>query len=518
MKIQIPTAHPDTDLLLQMLRDKDVIIGDKEQEIAKLKASYQLLLEQFNLAQKKRFAASSEKQDPFQGDLFNEAESTADEMVENEDIIDVSYTRGKPKRKALPENLPREQVIHDIPEAEKTCECCGHELSPMGHDCCEKLVFVPATIKVIEHIRPKYTCHHCEKHGTEANIKQEPVPPSPIPKGIATASLLSQIITSKFQYALPLYRQEMMFKQYGIELSRRTMSDWMLKCATLLMPLYLLLIKTLRSQKVIQADETTLKVVNNHRSKSYMWVYCSGFDSPGIGPPDNPLQQIVIFDYQDGSRSGDCVIKFLDTYNGYLQSDGYAAYDQTKTIQLGCWAHARRKFMDAKAVQPKGKTGKADMALAYIQKLYRLERRLTDGNATVAERYQHRQAEAAQILKEFKVWLDKSLPQISAQCLLGKAIFYTLNQWQKLMRYLDDGLLSIDNNRAERAVKPFVIGRKNWLFNQNARGAEASAVLYSIIETAKANGLIAFDYISHCLDALSHPDCDVKSLAPWKFS
>lgn len=414
----------------------------------------------------------------------DETPDESDDDAGNADGSDnKASTRRQPKRKPLPKGLPREQVIHDIPQADKTCECCGEQMVPMGADCCEKLQFIPAQIKVIEHIRPKYSCGHCEKHGVKANIKQAPVPASPIPKGIATPSLLSQIISAKFQFALPLYRQETMFKQLGIELSRRTMSDWMLKSAKLFEPLYALLHQTLLQQAVIQADETTLKVINDSRSKSYMWVYCSGFDSPGIGPPDSPLKPIVLYDYQDGSRAGSCVVNFLGDYAGYLQADGYSAYQQSSAKLLGCWAHARRKFIDAQSAQPKGKTGKADIALSYIQKLYRLEKPLKQADS--GQRYQVRQQEAAHILTQFKLWLDKSALQISSQGLLGKAINYALNQWDKLVLYLDNGLLNIDNNRAERAIKPFVIGRKNWLFNQNHRGAETSAMLYSIIETPR---------------------------------
>ena len=192
----------------------------------------------------------------------------------------ITYTRTRPKRQPLPESLPREQVIHDLNEADKVCDDCGHELHRMGEEKSEQLAFIPASIKVIEHIRPKYSCRHCEQHGTRMNIKIAPVAPAAIPKSIATPSLLSQIITSKYQYALPLYQQEALFKQYGIELSRKTMADWMIKSSRLLQRIHQRLHEILLLQPVIHADETPMKVIHADKNQSYMWVYCTGSDSP----------------------------------------------------------------------------------------------------------------------------------------------------------------------------------------------------------------------------------------------
>ncbi|SQH76866.1 transposase [Shewanella benthica] len=516
MKLAPDNLPNDIDLLKQLLLET---LAAKDAEIAELKQSVQRLLEQFRQAQQQRFGASSESHD-YQGELFNEAEVTLDEPVESTaDDVSVSPKK-RAKRKPLPKDLPREVIIHDISDQDKQCDCCGHQLALMGQDSSEKLKFIPAQIKVIEHVRLKYSCKHCDTKGTQANIKQAPVPVSPIPKGFATPSLLSQLITSKYQYALPLYRQETLFKQHGIELSRQTMSDWMMKSAALFKPLYDLLHQHLLTQGVLHADETTLKVINDERVKSYMWVYCSGADGPSIEPRYQGLNNIVLYDYQDGSRASTCVSGFLATehavFNGYLQVDGYAAYQRANDKLVGCWAHARRKFKDAIVAQGKNNTGKmskADMALNMIAKLYRIERQIQ--SLSLEERLYFRRTHSSAQLATFKQWLDKSATQVSKQSALGQAIHYSLNQWPKLSRYLEDSRLNIDNNRAERAVKPFVIGRKNWLFNHNHRGAEASAILYSIIETAKANGLTPFDYIEHCLEQLSHPNCDLNSLLPW---
>ncbi|GIU47465.1 hypothetical protein TUM4630_21540 [Shewanella algidipiscicola] len=238
--------------------------------------------------------------------MFNEAETLAEDDTLAVDTTPESETtppkkKEKTKRKPLPEHLPQAQVFHDIGEADKECDCCGHQLQKMGEGISEKLAFIPAKVRVIENIRLKYSCQHCEKHGTQSIIKQAPVPSSPIPKDYATPSLLSQIITSKYQYALPLYRQDPLFKQHGIEINRRTLSDWMMKCGTLFKPLDQRLREILLSQPVIQADETTIKVINDERAESYIWVYCSGADSPALTAKDINdkalMYNVVLFDY-----------------------------------------------------------------------------------------------------------------------------------------------------------------------------------------------------------------------------
>ena len=480
--------------------------------LSQVMSRYQYLEEQFRIAQHKQFGQSAEGH-PGQGELFNEAEALAVESDTQEEAI--SYTRKKPTRKPLPKGLPREVIVHDISDEEKVCGCCAGELHRIGEDKSEKLQFIPAQVKVIEHVRPKYACRTCEKDGISNTVKQAPVPHSVIPKGYATPSLLSQIITSKYQYGLPLYRQESMFKQHGIELSRKTMADWIIRCAELFKPLYDQLHQHILKQPVIAADETTLKVVESEKVNSYMWLYASGADSPTGNISGTEIPNIVLYDYHN-SRAGQCAVDFLKGYSGYLQVDGYQGYEQTQAILIGCWAHARRKFMEAKKGAGKKGSGKADWALNHIQKLYRLETQLKD--KTVEERYITRQEKSVPLLSQLHMWLMKSAQQVLPKTKLGEAIQYCLNQWKKLERYTLDGLLSIDNNRAERGIKPFVIGRKNWLLSQTATGANASAVLYSIIETAKANDLNVFEYVMTCLDELSQPDVDIEQLLPWQFA
>lgn len=497
------------ELLLFERQSAALHAAQKDQEIKRLKQSYQQLLEQFRIAQHRQFGQSSESSD--QLGLFNEAEAEIEEepVEEQAPASDSPSKKSRPKRKPLPKNLPRERVVHDLDD--KTCNCCGHELHGIGEESSEKLEFIPAQVKVVEHIRLKYACRHCEQQGTDTPVKTAPVPTSPIPKSIATSSLLAQIITSKYQYALPLYRQEALFAQYGIDLNRKTMADWMIKSATLLDPLVQQLKVILLQQAVIQADETPLKVIHEDKATCYMWVYCTGTDSPEAQvAPDLP--NIVLYDYQN-SRGGQCPVDYLGDYRGYLQVDGYIGYEQTQAKLGGCLAHARRKFVEAKQAQPKGKTGKADFALAQILKMYRIESEIKGKAAE--EKQAIRKAQAEPLLTAFKDWLDESVLQVPPKSAIGKAIAYSLNQWTKLIRYLEDGRLSIDNNRAERAIKPFVIGRKNWLFSNTPKGAKASAILYSVIETAKANGLVPFDYLNYLLEELPRKPEPIDHLLPW---
>lgn len=288
------------------------------------------------------------------------------------------------------------------------------------------------------------------------------------------------------------------------------MARWIIQVSEQCAPLYGALKEHLLEQVVVQADKTPLNVLKEDK-QCYMWLYCSGADSPDAALPN--VKHIVLYDYQN-SRARSCPVAFLGNYDGYLQTDGYGAYDGLHRVtNVGCFAHARRKFMDAKKLQGKGKSGKADKALAKIQKLYGIESRLKGESAE--KRRAERQTDAKPILDELYEWMTTQ--KVLESSPLGKAIKYTLGQWPKLIRYIDDGHLSIDNNRAERAIKPLVIGRKNWLFSTNPNGAEASAMLYSIVETAKANGLILYNYMVKCMQELAKAEPDIDALLPWNF-
>lgn len=252
--------------------------------------------------------------------MFNEAEDIIEQLDELA-TQEISCTR-----KPLPKDLPREQVIHDIAEEGKLCNCCGNELHKMSEDVSEKLDFVPAKVKVIEYIRPKYACREYDKSGSNYSIKQAKIPNMRIKKGIVTSSLIGQIITSKYQYALPVRRQESIFKQYGIELSCKSMSDWVLKSAILFEPLIQCLKHALLKQPAIHTDEKAVNVVNTDKVKSYMWLYCTGSDSPSTINRHNAVPNIVLYDYQNSRAAASCVVNYLDGYSGYLQVYGYRAY------------------------------------------------------------------------------------------------------------------------------------------------------------------------------------------------
>jgi len=396
--------------------------------------------------------------------------------------------------------------VVDIDDEDKVCDCCQSSLHKMGESSSEALEFVPAHIKVIKTIRPKYTCRACERNGVESVVKTALMPATPIPKSIATSSLLSQIISCKYQFGLPLNRQETMFSDIGLELSRQTMSSWMLRSAQLLEPLYMRLKEVLLAEPAIHADETPLKVIKAEKATSYMWVYCCGSDRA------SEKTNIILYDYHN-SRAAQCAIDFLDGYQGYMHVDGYKAYGLTEGKLVACLAHIRRKFVDAKKIQAKSRTGKVDVALNLIGKLYGLEQKIKD--KSIEDRFNIRQSQAKPIVKELHHWLIKHQDKIPPKSKLGEAISYSLNQFDKFQRYLEDGRLSIDNNRAERAIKPFVIGRKAWLFSNTCNGAHASAILYSLVETAKANGLVVHDYISRCLQHIAEQPNNIEPLLPW---
>jgi transposase len=502
MKLDAHSLPDDPEQLKRMLLELQQHMDEK---LAEKDAQIHELLQAYNAKLAKEYSKKSEKM-PGAGEVFNEAEETLDEY--DKALLatspSVKKEKSKPKRRPLPAQLPRVEVIVDLVEGEKVCDCCQSPLHKMGESSSEALEFVPAHIKVIKTIRPKYTCRHCERKGIDCMVKSAPIPAVPIPKSIATASLLSQLITCKYQFGLPLYRQETMLGDIGIELNRQTMSSWMLRCAELLSPLYQRLKEVLLSQAVIHADETPLNVINADNVTSYMWLYCCGDDKPGEST------NIVLFDYHN-SRAGQCAVDFLDGYQGYMHVDGYKAYEQTQATLVACLAHMRRKFIEAKGNNKK--TGKADVVLNLIGKLYGIEQAIKDKPAT--EKYTARQQKAKPIVDELYQWLLKHKDKIPPKMTLGKAINYAINQFEKFRRYLEDGRLKIDNNRAERAIKPFVIGRKNWLFSNTSKGAHASAILYSLVETAKANDLVVHDYISTCLQLLAEQPDDLDSLLPW---
>jgi len=490
-----PNPLPDDiDALKSLVADQVARNEQLTTENQRYKTQVLTLQEQLNLALAKRYAASSEKISPDQVCLFNEAEVDVEPAPDADDelIIVPAHTRKKCGRKPLPDSLPRIDVIHELPESERRCDHDAQLLTEIDEVISEQLDIIPARIQVIRHIRKKYacTCGQC--------IKTAPLPAQPIPKSMASPGLLAHIAVSKYQDALPLYRQETILQRIGVELPRATLANWMIQVGTLIQPIVNLLRDRLLDYDILQMDETTVQVLKEDgkaaQSKSYLWLQRGG-------PPHQP---VVLYDYDPGRGAG-VPKRLLAGFTGYLQTDGYDGYNAVVAANalthVGCMAHARRKFSEAvKAQGKKKKKGKAHRGLTLIQKLYRVEkpaRKLDPG-----DRYAHRQEKARPILDELRTWLDNSLPLVPPTSATGKALNYLNREWKRLVRYLDDGRLEIDNNGAENAIRPFVVGRKNWLFSASVKGVKASANLYSLIETVKANGLEPYAYLRYLFTEL----------------
>lgn len=504
---------------------------DLATELRQLKADYRTVLgekavlqEQINLLLHKRFGANSEKYRAEQADLFNEAEAYAEDCDEaNSEDADSAATDApaaqpvvepqstaprKPGRKVLPTELPRVEIVHDLPEDQRYC-AEGHALKVIGEDVSEQLDIIPAKVQVLRHIRKKYACPCCQAH-----VKTAPLPPQPIPKSNASPGLLAYVAASKFVDALPLNRQSKQFARIGVELNRATLSTWMIRGGLLIQPLINVLEDQLLSYPVLQMDETTVQVLKEPdraaKSQSYLWVRRGG-------PPGQP---VVLFNYAP-SRSQAVADQLLQGFSGTVQTDGYTAYAavcaKNGLRHAGCWAHARRYFDEALKATGKGqpKAGKASKALGFIQKLYRIETQIKPLPAE--EKYRIRQEQAVPLLNEIKAWADMSLTQVAPTSLIGKALAYVGKQWATLTVYCEDGRLDIDNNAVERAIRPFVIGRNNWIFADTVNGAKASANLYSLIETAKLNSLEPYRYLNHVFTELPKAQtlADIEQLLPW---
>ncbi len=487
------------------LQSKDNTILEKDKTIKSKDELIHSLYEQLRLAKHHRFGRTTEKFDPNapeQYQLFDEPEALEEkEAIEkaDEEITVASHKRKCGGRNQLPKDLPREEKIHDLSDEAKIC-ACGCQLQRIGEDRSEQLKIIPQQMKVIVHVRYKYACVDCQC------VTMSPLPKQPIPKSIATPSLLSYVLVSKYEDHLPLYRQEKIFQRNGIDLQRGTLCNWTLKCADLFEPFVGLLKKDIVQSDYVRCDETPVDVLLKGEEKiekakqvkkGWMFVYVNGD------------KDSTVYDYQP-SRSGESAERFLQGFTGYLQTDGFSGYhrfnDHKDITRVGCWAHARRKFFDI--VKATTTTGKAHDALLMIQKLYRVEKDAKAKNLNDDEKRQCRQTKSKPILDRFKIWLEKERNHAPPKSSLGKAISYALNRWTELTEYLTDGKVDIDNNTSENAIRPFAVGRKNWLFCGNDKGATASAMIYSIIETCKANKINTFDYLQHLLEKLPYCETD----------
>lgn len=497
----------DVDALKQLIAAKDARIA--------------ILEEQLRLAAVRTFAPKSEKLSSLaQFDLFNEAEAlgTKSEGDAQANEIEVpAHTRERGKRRPIDATLPRVRIEHDIPDGEKTC-ACGCELTRIGEVTSEQFDLVPARAQVLQHVRFKYACRRCEgaSHDGPA-VTTAAMPPQPLPKSNASPGLAAFITVSKFADGLPLYRLEGILARYRVSVSRTAMACWMIKLGDLVTPLINLMHETQLAYDILQMDETGVQVLKEDgrpaQAKSYMWVRRGG----------RPGRRIILFDYAP-SRAGAIPMRILEDYKGYLQSDAYAAYDKPGrrdgVTHVGCLDHARRRFVEAVKAQHKlagSERGLAPAALLIIRKIYAVEKLARDASMTADERHRLREAKAKPIWDELRSWLDKNRNATPPQSLTGKAIGYLDDEWPRLIRYLDDGRLEVSNVLCENAIRPFVVGRKAWLFCDTPAGAHASATLYSIVETAKAAGLEPYAYLKHIFEKLPQAItlADVEALLPW---
>ncbi len=426
---------------------------------------------------------------------------------------DVSIEKPKRGRKPLPEHYPRVRIEHDLDEASKVCSC-GCSLSKIGEEISERLDVIPAQVRVLQHVRFKYGCKACTDGVTTA-----PMPAQAIPKGIPSPGLLSHVCISKFDDHLPLYRQSEIWARLGVEIPRSSLSSWVIRVGKLVDPLVELLRQTICATDYVHADETPTQVLKEQgrsaTTKSYMWLYMTGRYSVGE-TAHKPIS--IVYDYQE-TRKKEHPTKFLQGFQGYLQTDAYSGYDEVTSqdvvTSVGCWAHARRKFHDVYKTAKK-QPGKAEDALKIIAKLYEYERMFKDGGLSASARKKLRLEQVAPLLERFKNWLILLRPKVPPKNPLGQAISYTLNQWKSLIVYINDGRLNIDNNPAESMIRPFTIGRKNWMFMGNSEGAKASAAIYSLIETAKANGVHPGEYLTHIFTELALTPLEkLDTLLPW---
>ena len=474
------------------------------------------------------FGSSSERYiSEGQISLFNEAEMEADpdakEPTASEALKPPKGKKRKGHKKEVVAHLPKEAIEYTLTGDERICPNCMDEIARMKTNVRIEIEVIPAQYKIVEHRTEVYSCGNCDKNGTEGTIITAPSPKGMFRNSLASPSLVADIIFKKYALALPLYRQEQELLRIGIAIKRNTMANWVISGAGLyLMPVWNHMKSYLINADVIFADESPLQVLHepgrDATTKSFMWVYRSG---------SREWRQVILFDYAPG-RGAEYPEKFLDGYKGYIQCDGYQSYQTlAKGRETGtgppditiscCWSHARRKFTDiikglAKNLSIKGTA--TEKALGFIGKLFEIEREAK--GMPPAERREHREKHAAPVVDEYFAWL-RSI-KVSCTGSLLAAVNYSLNQEKELRVYLTDGRLEISTNLCENSLRPYCLGRKNWLFSDSTGGAAASAACYSIVETAKANGLDAFEYLKYIFTVFKDSDMaslDMESFMPW---
>lgn len=504
---------------LRNLSQEELIkmINEKDKKIEVLTEQLNWYSQQIKLQQKKIFGSSSEKTVlPDQISLFDEIELESTPIKPEPSLEEITYKRKKKnKQRGIDiSSLPMTKEIHDIED--KNCPECGTPLRKIGENKRKELIYHPARYEVVEHIQYVYTCDQCDKEAVQSPIYKEPMKEPVIYKSFASPSLLSYIIDNKFNKSLPLYRQEVMFNQIGLKLSRQTMANWMVKLydeyfKTITSHMH----KVLLNSHYIHADETTVQVLKvphqKATTKSYMWVYKSGRSEE---------KQIVVFKYEN-TRGHEHAKKHLEGYHHILQSDGYQAYEKLEGItHMGCWAHCRRKYTEALDSAPSGTDlkGTASYRLLHkINKLFQIEKE--NGDKSYEDMKQIRQEKSKPLVDDFFEDVRECAKVAVNKTKLSESLKYSINQEEKSRVYLEDGRIEISNNRAENAIRPFCVGRRNWLFANTVQGAETSAAIYSLVETAKLNGLKIYEYFNYLLSSLIEIDHNdekiLEKCMPW---
>lgn len=415
---------------------------------------------------------------------------------EPEETITYKRSKHKAKREAILSAFPSEEVHHKLSEAEQICSECQHELKEIGSWTVRKeLVFIPAQIKRLDHIQHAYKCKHCSLNNERDKIIKAPVPKAPLAHSYGSSSIIAHSIYQKYELKIPAYRQENDWQKLGLPIQRQDLVNWQMKCSEYYFkPLYDLLKERLLKQEILHADETSYRVLESETAKTYYWTFLSG---------KQEKKPITLY-HHDPHRSGKVAVDFLDDFSGYLHCDMWQAYKQLSSATLvGCWAHVRRKFMEAVPSTTKGKS-LSKQGVHYCNKTFTLESSWE--NLSNEERYQRRQRELKPLFEEFFDWCRNNQPLVLPGSKLGKAVAYALNHEETFKNVLLDGKLVLSNNQAERAIKTLVIGRKNWLFSQSFEGAQTSAIILSLIETAKRNNLDPEKYIEYLLDKLPNEE------------
>jgi transposase len=513
---QIPDDLPACQALLhgvlEQLHEMEVQLGDLKRQLdetcatnGELQRSYDCLKEQYEAMKRLWLGPRRERltEAPGQQHLFDIAGtiSPASELTippPAEEPAGQKRKRGHGRRQ-IPEHLPRMEHRHDVPPEDRVC-ACGREKSCIGEDVSEQAEIEPAKITVHRHVYPKYACPYCKDGVTSA-----PPAPSPIARGMAGPGLLAYVLVNKFSDHLPTYRQQDILTRHGFFVARSTLCDWLAQCAQGLSPLVDLMRERALMSLVLNADETPVSVLDRTRDSTrtgYFWVY--------VGNSDNPY---TIYDYRD-SRSREGPARMLKNFRGYLQTDAYASYESVvlesagRIIPVGCWAHARREFFDARLNQGY----EAHYVLSLIGQLYDIEDevRLQGPEARLAAR----QERSVPILDRLEKFLRDQKGSALPKSQYGKAVGYALNHWTELRRFTESGLLEIDNNIAERTMRLCAIGRKNWLFVGSDRGGESAATCFSILAGAKRHRIEPFVYVRDLLVAISMGEPDWNALLP----